>query len=323
MARGDLSAPVTSACSCADPTGNWGRPAPYLPRTKHENTLPTHDEESLLDLELISLTQRPRPLDRAKPAASGPAPQEAPSAPPSHWELLADEPIPDLAPMRDGRPPHLRLCRAKSDLFTVPVLVASDLHKDGLEVFSRLARQPDALRWQVILCGDMAGTSTQGEDGPIGPLYDCIQANFGGLHAVLGNHDRATPEDRARRNPDGSPCLLDGAPRLVGGRRLCGVSFIAGRAQKYGRISPAAFDHALAAALGTQARESVLVTHDTPRVEGFTPFIGRDELRARLAAQPPRAHLFGHCHLRPITVQRGPTLFVAADARVLQLVPWS
>lgn len=283
---------------------------------------------------MIERSTQERPFTRPeKKPRHEPKPRPAPSrdaraalAPESvcarvSWELLQIEAVEGLAPMHQGYAPHVDVVTVRSSLFRVPVIVASDLHKDGLLVFQRLAQRLDASQWEVILCGDMAGTIHRGEDASPAPLYDFLQKHFQRLHFVLGNHDIVTPDTTERRNPDGTPCKLDRAPRYVGGRRLCGVSGIAGLSKKRNRLRPESFAHEVSFALQEKPEESVLCTHDTPLIEGFTPFIGQERLASQVLSLGPLAHLFGHCHLKPLQVQSGQTLFVDVDARVLLLEP--
>jgi Icc-related predicted phosphoesterase len=299
---------------------------------KPHHTNPVDD--CLLDPELIERSTQTRPLPRPE---KKPPPRPKPRPAPSHnaratlapnavqarvsWEVFQVEAVEGLAPMHQGYAPHVEVVTVRSSLFAVPVIAASDLHKDGLLVFQRLAQTLDASRWEVILCGDMAGTIHRGEDASPAPLYDFVQANFRRLHFVLGNHDIAGLDTAARRNSDGTPCQLDRAPREVGGRRLCGVSGIAGQPNKRNRLRPDSFAHEVSFALRENPGGSVLCTHDTPLIAGFTPFIGQERLAAQVLPLGPLAHLFGHCHLKPLQVHAGQTLFVDVDARVLLLEP--
>jgi Icc-related predicted phosphoesterase len=287
-------------------------------------------EDSLLDPELIALTTRERPLQKIKraqklqtpikPLTPTRSPEElALSQPLFHWELQEITAIEGLSPMQGGYTPNVTLVKIRSDLFNTPVIVTSDLHKDGAIIFSKLKSQLDTKRWEVILCGDMAGTPKRGEDASITPLFDLIQASYKALHFVYGNHDIA--EAITRHNEDGSPCKLDRAPRMVGGKKLCGVSGVFGTSKKRHRVRPENFLHEVKVALQEEASRSILCTHDTPALLGFTPPIGQEELTKTVSALGPAAHFFGHCHLKPLQVAHQKTLFVDVDARVLLIEP--
>ena len=292
------------------------------------------EEDSLLDPELIALTTYERPLQKTKRVQKLPPPKNqdqrpartpeemapvTPYRPLFRWEITEIKTIEGLSPMQGGYTPNVDLVRLRSDLFDAPVIVTSDLHKDGAIIFERLKSQLEASQWEVILCGDMAGTPKRGEDGTITPLFDLIQSSYKALHFVYGNHDIA--EATARHNEDGSPCKLDRAPRLVGGKRLCGVSGVFGTSKKRHRVRPETFLHEVKVALLENPSESILCTHDTPALLGFTPPIGQEELTKTVAALGPAAHFFGHCHLKPLQVAHQKTLFVDVDARVLLIEP--
>jgi Icc-related predicted phosphoesterase len=281
------------------------------------------------DPELLDLTLSGAPLVKTKraPQQKLTPPKAKPQSalvgavttPRILWEVVSGELIDGLLPMEGGYTPHVELVRVRSDLFTAPVIVTSDLHKDGGVIFTQLQKTLRAADWEVILCGDMAGTTRRGEDASITPLFDLLQSSYKALHFVYGNHDIS--EDKKRINPDGTSCRVDGAPRMVAGRRVCGVSGVIGNSKKRHRKLEKQFLRELDTALGEEAEASVFCTHETPAMLGFTPPIGKEELTQAVIERAPLVHFFGHCHLKPLQVLNGQTLFVDADARVLLIEP--
>jgi Icc-related predicted phosphoesterase len=279
-------------------------------------------EEELLAQTLRSPHPKPTIVPKEKPLTTRviPVTVEPPLTPiPFAWEVLSTNLFEGLSPMVGGYIPQVPLIKIKSDLFTSPVLVASDLHKDGLVIFSQMTKLLNAKEHDVILCGDMAGTVKRGEDASITPLFNFLQREYRSLHFVHGNHDIAETEKRS--NPDGSLCQLDDAPRMVAGRRVCGVSGVFGTTKKRHRLLPDRFVSRVRAALLEDPSNSILCTHETPELQVFTPPIGQEMLSKVVCELAPKAHFFGHCHLKPAQAFFAKTLFVNADARVLWFVP--
>ena len=239
----------------------------------------------------------------------------------AHLEIVAVEALDGLPPMQDGRAHLVDFVRCRSNLFNEPVIVTSDLHKDALQVFEHLALNLSTHDWHVVTCGDMAGTAQWGEDATPLQVLEFIQENYRSLHFVLGNHDTTTAEITGLRNLDGQICCLDGQPRELAGRRICGISGIMGKRNRPGRLAPDLFVEAISGALNDRSRQSVLFTHETPRLNSFHPRIGQDALAEVVQQRAPLAHFFGHCHLDPIAVEHHDSLFVSVDGRVLLLEP--
>lgn len=239
----------------------------------------------------------------------------------AHLEVVASEVLDGLPPMQDGRAHLVDVVRCRSNLFHEPVIVTSDLHKDALQVFRHLTGKLSAHDWHVVTCGDMAGTRQWGEDATPLQVLEFILNNFRSLHFVLGNHDTASEAITGLRNSDGQWCSLDGQPRELADRRICGVSGIMGKRKRPGRLAPDLFVEAVAEALSDQNRQSVLFTHETPRLSSFEPSIGQDALTESVQQLAPAAHFFGYCHLEPIAVQDHDSLFVNVDGRVLLIEP--
>ena len=239
----------------------------------------------------------------------------------THLDVVTREAFDGLAPMQDGRAHQVDLVWCRSNLFGEPVIVTSDLHKDALQVFEHLAGAQKPDEWHVVTCGDMAGTTQWGEDATPLPMLEFILDKFRSLHFVLGNHDTTSAAITGLRNSDGRSCCLDGQPRELAGRRICGVSGIMGQRSRPGRLAPDLFVEAVTEALSDQNRQSVLFTHETPRLSSFQPCIGQDALTDAVQQLSPAAHFFGHCHLEPIALEDHGTLFVNVDGRVLLIEP--
>ena len=240
----------------------------------------------------------------------------------AHLTVVTCDAIDGLPPMQDGRAHQVDLVTCRSNLFREPVIVTSDLHKDALRVFEHLKGQLKAPEeWHVVTCGDMAGTTQWGEDATPLRVLEFILESFRSLNFVLGNHDTVSEAIKSLRNSDGEPCFLDKHPRELAGRRVCGVSGIMGLRRRPGRLAPDVFTEAVGESLGEQAAQSVLFTHETPRLSGFQPSIGQDALAVAVQQGVPAAHFFGHCHLEPIALEHHGTMFVNVDGRVLLVEP--
>ena len=236
-------------------------------------------------------------------------------------ELLEETPIPGLLPMANGRFLSRTLVKAVSNLFDSPVILTSDLHKDTAHVANWLCDQINPAEWEFISCGDMAGTDRVGEDASPLPAFRGVLERFHRFHFVLGNHDSDHEDLHELKNFDGTPCLVDRAPREVGGREVAGVSGIVGNPRKPGRRSIEEFQRAVEETGLVKRTSRVLLTHETPRVEGFRRCIGREDLTLWVQSLAPIAHVFGHCHLNPISITKDRTLYINVDARIVLLEP--
>ncbi len=224
--------------------------------------------------------------------------------------------ITDLVPMRDGTFHPVDVLAVRASLYEEPVLFTSDLHKDFGAVLDILETLIVPSEWTFVAAGDMSGTTRFGEDGNPSNDYRRVRSTYRKFYFVDGNHDRTDLDVFSLENADGTPCSLDRTTGRIGSRTVTGVSGIMSRSSAPGRSSRIQFELALERALEIRGLHT-FVSHDTPKVAGFQPFIGNTVLSDHISFQPPAIHVFGHCHLSPVCVESNGTAFVNVDRRVV------
>jgi hypothetical protein len=228
--------------------------------------------------------------------------------------------VPGLPLMADGRRPRVDILHVIGSPYEEPVLFTGELHRDCAAVLDVLEGEIDTAQWNFVSSGDMAGTDREGDTGDPTQEYKRVKATYRKLYFVDGRHDRTGPRAHELRNADGTSCSLQGHWGSLGKARITGVSGILARRNSPGRLTRDAFCEAVRAALSTPDLHT-LVTHETPQVQGFRPWIGKRILKDLVQEQPPEVHVFGRCRLSPAVLKNETITYLNPSGRVLLLYP--
>ena len=185
------------------------------------------------------------------------------------------------------------------------ILLTSDLHTKGYEVFQLLHEQ-GLLKDTIVICaGDMSGDGQKGTNLDSCPLYKYIlSTDISHLYFIQGNHDLYSDEQEKLMNHDGSLCCLHNKHIITPIGHIGGLNGIIGKDDKthhkylesnYSKMLNQLLEHKL----------DILVTHQPP-------------LSYKHSA--PKLHIFGHHHLKNpwyLSNEIVPHLNCNVDARII------
>jgi predicted phosphodiesterase len=180
------------------------------------------------------------------------------------------------------------------------IILTSDLHTKGLEVF-KLLNDQGYLKDTVVLCaGDMCGDGTKGTNMDAMPLYKFIlSTNVSYLYFVQGNHDLFSNEQETLKNKDGSYCCLHNKSVESPVGLIGGINGIIGKddaihhkyaENKYIKMLDKLNDQKL----------DIIMTHDVPR-----------------KSNPAKLHVYGHHHQKYVWFYVNKQLTCNVDARII------
>ena len=194
-----------------------------------------------------------------------------------------------------------------------------------IEVLSELGEQghiPAPGSTGVILAGDFHAEANLIDRGGIGDVQDVwlhFADRFRWVAGVAGNHDLFHGEARFPDSFDAMDNVfaLHGRSVVVDGIKLAGFSGICGNSRKPWRNSDRETERGIAELL--MHRPDVLILHQGPQENGARSL--DDVVGATVDTHGPKLPLlvFGHRHWPEALNQRGETMLLSADSRIVLL----
>lgn len=207
---------------------------------------------------------------------------------------------------------------AKSTLFTEPVMLTSDLHTYGLNVFQILQEHIHLDKFIVLSVGDMAGNGELGADADPTILYTFLKENCKMHYYVQGNHDFESLSTIENNISDGS--IVESSLGIIGG-----INGIISKKEKLYRVMEKDYFSYLSNMKNKNIK--YLLTHEAPELPVVDPSTGNNCIGNKkfyqelLKYKSDLIHIYGHCNHSEFYHKISNIHFINADSRVIIIIP--